>query len=160
MMTQIMFGHIPTMTCRTKYERYCLCVHEFEYVCVCSDAIPNEQLKTPVNDAHSVPLLQLNFDFNASGWTWRVRKDNRNIIHNANEFGRVSHWTTDNGQRTLERHKMQIKIEITCGHDVVTTRVQFSNWISVPLRRVVACICGQKPLVFVRHHSPHDAHGQ
>lgn len=48
----------------------------------------------------------------------------------------------------------------TCLHSVSVIRVQFSNLISVPFRRTVACICGQKPLVFVRHHSPHDAHKQ
>lgn len=37
---------------------------------VLNKLVPNEQLKTPVNEAHSVPLLQLYFDFNASAWTW------------------------------------------------------------------------------------------
>lgn len=48
----------------------------------------------------------------------------------------------------------------TSGQFVVVMRVQFSNSTSVPFRREVAYICGQKPLVFVRHHSPQDTHGQ
>lgn len=45
----------------------------------------------------------------------------------------------------------QYKIErqfLTSGHAVQLMRVQFSNSMSVPLRRDVAWICGQKPLVF------------
>lgn len=61
--------------------------------------------------------------------------------------------------KQFQHHKREIDIS-TCGHEVVTIRVQFSSCMSVPLRRVVACICGQKPLVLVKHHSPHDTHGQ
>jgi len=44
--------------------------------------------------------------------------------------------------------------------EVLVTRVQLLSWISVPLRRTTEWICGQKPLVRVKHHSPHDAQGQ
>lgn len=45
-------------------------------------------------------------------------------------------------------------------HDVLVTLVQLFSWISVPLRRTIEWIWGQKPLVLVRHHSPQDAQGQ
>jgi hypothetical protein len=38
--------------------------------------------------------------------------------------------------------------------------VQSSKTTSVPLRRTVAWICEQKPLVFVKHHSPQLAQPQ
>jgi len=44
--------------------------------------------------------------------------------------------------------------------DVLATRVQLFSCISVPLRRTMEWIWGQKPLVLVRHHSPQEAQGQ
>lgn len=49
--------------------------------------------------------------------------------------------------------------KLTIAQDVLVMRLQLFNCISVPLRRTTECICGQKPLVRVKHHSPHDAHG-
>lgn len=63
-------------------------------------------------------------------------------------------WRMFDGKKRIE------KPIITSGQIVVVIRVQFSSWMSVPFRRDVACICGQNPLVLVKHHSPHDTHGQ
>lgn len=48
----------------------------------------------------------------------------------------------------------------TSGHEIVLNLVQFSKTTSVPLRLTVAWIWGQKPLVFVKHHSPQLAQPQ
>lgn len=42
-----------------------ICVYEI----ASNSYLPSEQSKSPVSDAHSVPLLQLYFDLNMSGRT-------------------------------------------------------------------------------------------
>lgn len=55
--------------------------------------LPSEQSKSPVSEAHSVPLLQLYLDLNMSGLTWWTIQNNRKWEKSVRKSANASNHT-------------------------------------------------------------------